>query len=343
VTGVPGHVLDAFALAGAVLEPIEIGLINRTFEVRADGAPRFVLQRLHRIFGGAVCLDLEAIASHVAGKGLATPQLVRTIDGRAFVDSEDGAWRLLTFVPGRTLVAIGEPRQAFEAARLAGRFHSAVGDLEHAFHFTRAGVHDTAAHLARLERWLGEGRAHAEHALNAPIAEQILAHARTLDPLPETRRRIVHGDLKISNVRFDEAATHAIALLDLDTLAHGTLAYEIGDALRSWTNKGGESVADARPDEAIFRAAIEGYASAGSQIDPDERESLVLGLETIATELSARFAIDAWEDSYFGWDAARHPSRTTHDRVRATSQLALARAVRAERSRFESIVRASFA
>lgn len=341
MNGAPHHVLDAYALAGAALEPIEVGLINRTFEVRQHGEPRFVLQRLHRIFGGSVCLDLEAIATHVAGKGLVTPRLVRTQSGEPFVDSPEGPWRLLTYVPGRTLVAIGDPRQAYEAARLAGRFHSAVADLEHAFHFTRAGVHDTAAHLARLSSWLTEGVDHADHALNVPIADAILAHAATLAPLPTVRQRIVHGDLKISNVRFDERATTAVALLDLDTLAHGTLAYEIGDALRSWTNKGGESEADARPDEAIFRAAIEGYASAATRIDPDERDGLVLGFETIATELAARFAIDAWEDSYFGWDASRHASRRAHDRVRATSQLALARAVRADRALWESIVHAA--
>jgi Ser/Thr protein kinase RdoA (MazF antagonist) len=343
VTGVPRHVLEAFALTDAVLEPIEIGLINRTFEVRVDGRSRYVLQRLHHIFAGNVCLDLEAVASHIAEKGLTTPRLVRAQDGSPFVASSDGAWRLLTYVPGRTLVAIGEPRQAFEAARLAGRFHAAVADLDHTFHFTRAGVHDTAAHLARLEGWLVRGAAHPDHAVNAPIAEAILAHARTLEPLAKLRERIVHGDLKISNVRFDESVTTAIALLDLDTLAHGTLAYELGDALRSWTNTGGESEADARPDEAIFRAAMEGYASAETAIDPDERASLVLGFETIATELAARFAIDAWEDSYFGWDASRHASRRAHDRVRALSQLALARAVRRDRALWESIVESALA
>ncbi len=339
MSGVPSEVLEAFALRDAALEPIEIGLINRTLRVVERGEPRYVLQRLHRIFAGSVCLDLEAVASHVAARGLSTPRLVRTRAGDAFVRTDEGAWRLLTWVPGRTLVAISDPRQAFEAARLAGRFHSAVADLRHTFHFTRAGVHDTPAHLARLERWIADGRGHPEHALNAPIAEAILAHARTLEPLPRARERIVHGDLKISNVRFDDDLSSAIALLDLDTLAHGTLAYELGDALRSWTNVGGESEADARADEAIFRAAMEGYAASGHPIDESERESLVLGFETIATELAARFAIDAWEDSYFGWDPSRHPSRCAHDRVRASSQLALARAVRRDRAAWEAIVR----
>ena len=73
-----------------------------------------------------------------------------------------------------------------------------------------------------------------------------------------------------------------------------------------------------------------------------ELQSLVLGLETVTTELAARFAIDAWEDRYFGWDATRYPSRRAHDRARAVSQLALAVSARNERAPLEAIVRATF-
>jgi Ser/Thr protein kinase RdoA (MazF antagonist) len=333
----PSSVLAAFGLDAAELHPIEIGLINTTFEVRDGGEARYVLQRLHPVFAGEVCLDLEAIASHVARRGLMSPQLVRARDGRAFVRDE-GDWRLITFVPGRTITAITDARQAYEAARLASRFHAAVADLAHTFHFTRGGVHDTAAHLARLEGWLDRGRGHAEHDENARIAEAILSHAARLAPLPALPARIVHGDLKISNVRFDDALHSAVALLDLDTLAHGTIAFELGDALRSWTNRGGESAEAARADEEILRAAMEGYASGGARLERIEQETIVLGLETVATELAARFAVDAWEDAYFGWDRARYPSRRAHDRARATSQLALARAVGDRRGDLERIV-----
>ena len=59
--------------------------------------------------------------------------------------------------------------------------------------------------------------------------------------------------------------------------------------------------------------------------DPDERDAIVLGVETIATELASRFARDDVEDRYFGWDPAKYASRPEHNRARAASQLALAR------------------
>lgn len=338
MTSLPGAVRDAYELEDADVTPIEIGLINQTFDVVRLRSPRLVVQRLHAIFGGEVCLDLEAIATHVGAAGLATPRLVRTRAGDPFVRVDDGVWRAITYVPGRTLTSVDEPRVAFEAALLAARFHRAVSDLDHAFHFTRAGVHDTAAHLAKLERWLVEGRSHPEHAENARVAEAILAHARTLEPLPSSRSRIVHGDLKISNVRFDDTLEHAVALLDLDTLAHGTIAFELGDALRSWAQRGTESAADARADRDVVHAAMAGYAAGGFRLEPDERGSIVLGLETVSTELAARFAVDAWEDSYFAWDKTRYASRREHDRCRATSQLALATSVQRDRSELEAIV-----
>jgi hypothetical protein len=56
-----------------------------------------------------------------------------------------------------------------------------------------------------------------------------------------------------------------------------------------------------------------------------------VGLETVCIELAARFAVDAFDDRYFGWDPARFPSRRLHNLVRARGQLALGVDVRAAR------------
>ncbi len=333
----PARVVHGYGLEGATVTPVTVGLINQTFEVTRPDGDKCIVQRLHEIFAGEVCLDLEALSAHVAAAGLVTPRLVRTRDGAAFLDEDGATWRAITFVPGRTALVVERPELAYEAARLAGRFHAALAGVEHRFHFTRSGVHDTAAHLARLARWHDEGSERPGHDENAAIAASILEHARTIEPLPALPTRIVHGDLKISNVRFDEALTKAVALLDLDTLARGTLAFELGDALRSWAQRGAESEAAASADTAIVEAAMRGYAASGFPITLEERASIVLGFETIAMELAARFAIDAWEDRYFGWDASRFPTRVAHDRARARGQLALARSVRARRAELERV------
>lgn len=330
---------------GYLIEPdaevaaIEIGLINRTYRVtRTRVEPRtIVLQRLHPSFRGEVNRDFDAITAHLAGMGVTTPRLVPTTSGALWIDTSEGAWRAQTFLEGRVVSVVSEPRIARAAGAAAGRFHVAVADLRHTFHFTRPGAHDTARHLAQLRAQLV---AHAEHAQLAsirPVAERILAHA--LPPIAALPERIIHGDLKLTNVLFDETLSEAVALLNLDTLAHGTLAVELGDALRSWANPAGESAERAHVELSIVEAALAGYAEhAGALLTDAERSALPAGLETIALELASRFCTDALEERYFGWDSQRYGSRGEHNLVRARSQLALAESVRGSRAELAAIV-----
>ena len=334
---IPTSVREAFLLGGARAEPVAIGWINRTLIVDR-GADRLVVQRLHPAFGGAVNLDVDALTAHLAAKGLTTPRLVRTTDGRAFVEHE-GVWRALTFVEGRTLSAL-DAAHARGAARLLARFHRALADADHTFHFTRPGAHDTPAHLAKLERLL-EGPVDSRL---APLATAILARGRALPDLTGLPIRIIHGDPKATNVLFENDSPTARALVDLDTLAHGTLAVELGDALRSWCNATDESDGGARVDAAIFEAALEGYAEgAAGTLDDAEIDAIVPGVETISLELASRFAADVIEDRYFGWDASRFPSRVEHNLARTRAQLALAESIDAQRASLEAIVRRAFA
>jgi len=338
----PAEVVRAFGLEHATFEPIDVGLINRTFRVFVDGRPERVLQRQHAAFRGEVNLDIEAITRHLAERGIGVPRLLRTPDGRAWFEHEGRAWRMLEHLEGITVSRVERPSLARAGAELVGRFHAAIDGFEHTFHFTRPGAHDTPAHLARLEAALGLHAGHPAIEEVRPVAEAILRHE--LPRIPPTRTRIIHGDLKISNVLFQRDADVAVALLDLDTFQHGTLAIELGDALRSWCNPAGESAEQVKVDVEIFRAAIEGYAATAHELlDAEEIASIVPGLETIALELSSRFALDALEDRYFAWDATRYPSRTAHDLVRARSQLALARSAKALRLELQAIVDRAFA
>jgi Ser/Thr protein kinase RdoA (MazF antagonist) len=336
---IPPHVLDAFGWADASHSPITVGLINETHRIETSDGARFVLQRLHPVFSAEVNLDIEVITRHLAERGLTTPLLVRTRAGATHVlDDEARPWRALTFVEGRCVSEIRTPALARAAGAMAGRFTRATHDLTHTFAFTRAGVHDTAAHLAKLERLraasdevsLVEARA---------LASEILSHASELPALDGLPLRIVHGDLKASNLLFAHERDEAVCLVDLDTMAHGTVATEMGDALRSWTNPRGEDDARGEVDAAVFSAAVEGYlAEAGDVLGADERACFARGLETIATELASRFCADVFEDRYFGWNRDRYASRRAHNLVRARSQLSLARSARARRAELEALV-----
>ncbi len=335
--GVPPEVAAAWGWRAEQATPLSGGLINDTFVVRDDaGANVACLQRLHAIFAGEVNLDIEAVTAHVAARGLVTPRLIRTRADRAWLDHDGRAWRALTWVDGASVHHVPAPAWAESAGELVGRFHRALADLQHDYAFVRAGVHDTAAHLARLRAHAASAEVDVEA---AELARAIAAAAAAVPELPDTARRHVHGDLKISNVMFAGGA--ARCLVDLDTVARGTLAFELGDAMRSWCNPRGEDAGSVAFDLDIFRAAMRGYrAVADAIVTRAERRSIVIGLETVCLELAARFANDVIEDRYFGWDAAWFPSRRAHNLVRARGQLALGLAVRRARDEAMAIVEA---
>jgi Ser/Thr protein kinase RdoA (MazF antagonist) len=323
------RVLCAFSgLEGASIAALGRGLINQTFLVTTE-RERFVLQRLAPIFAPEINDNIAAVTAVLAAAGLATPRLVPTRDGHLWVDlGASGVWRMQTFVAGHSFDKLQSPAQAKSASELLARFHRAVCELDHRFVGLREGVHDTAKHLDRLRRAL---TVHAGHRLLSqvvPLAETILARTERLEPLPSLPPLIGHGDLKLNNILFAgeraPASEAAVCLIDLDTVGPLLLAHEVGDAWRSWCNPSGEDATSATVDLAVMAASFEGYTAAiGRPLSKDERLALLGGVEWISIELASRFATDALDESYFGWDPGRHASRGEHNLVRARGQLSL--------------------
>ena len=124
-----------------------------------------------------------------------------------------------------------------------------------------------------------------------------------------------------------------LCLIDLDTVGPGLLAFELGDAWRSWCNRHGEDQPQAAFDLGILAASLDGYrAGIGRPLQDDERRALLLGLEWVSLELAVRFCTDALEESYFGWDPEAFPTRGDHNLVRAQGQWSLHEAVVASRA-----------
>lgn len=358
-------VLAHFGLEEATLTPIRAGLINTTLRVdSARGA--FVLQRLHPIFRPELHHDIEAITAELAAAGLPTPRLVRTHAGALWVEIEEppegpapggaapvasdragapaplGCWRLQTALPGETIQRVERPAQAEAAGALLGRFHRSLARCAHAFRFTRQ-AHGLPRHRAALAEAVAAHPRHRLAAELAPLAEALLAWTDGRPGFDDLPRRVTHGDPKISNVLF-WPGDQAYALIDLDTLGRLDLPTELGDALRSWCNPAGEDGAAPALDLPRFEAALTGYArETAGFVTAEERDRLVEGAAVIAAELACRFAADALNESYFGWDAARFPGRGEHNLHRARGQWALACSVEGQRAAAEAAVARAFA
>ncbi|MFT5355713.1 MAG: Ser/Thr protein kinase RdoA (MazF antagonist) [Polyangiales bacterium] len=320
------RVLSAFDLNSAKATPITMGLINETFRIDArEGS--YALQRLHPAFAGTLNDDLDAITTRVDGAGIPTPRLLRTTDGAAFVGDEGNAWRMITWLEGEAFHATDGPDKLASAGRLVARFHGALIGMEHEFAFSRPGAHDTAAHRGRLAERAKKPHPRAD--VLVPLASAITGYP--LARLPKLPKRIVHGDLKFSNILF--RGDEAVALVDLDTLQWGNVVVELGDALRSWCNPQGEDTNEPHFRRDYYDAAIGGYFDeVGPWLSDAERAAIPLGPERIALELSSRFCLDAFEESYFRWDEKRFGSSSEHNEMRARAQLFLAKSAEAQLS-----------
>lgn len=136
-------------------------------------------------------------------------------------------------------------------------------------------------------------------------------------------KHVIHADLKISNVVFDNG--RAVGIIDFDTLLWHYPAVDLGDAYRSWCNRTAEDDPHATFDTTLFDAAEAGYAEGrGVALNLETRNLHLRATKLIALELASRFLIDVVRDNYFGYDPKRYPSRKAHNLARAVGQFHLA-------------------
>ncbi len=324
----PGAALAAWGREGPVRRSPDDGLINRTWLV--GDPPQAVLQWVNPIFDPLMHRDIAAVTERLAAAGVPAPRLLPTAAGGLWAEREDGCWRLMSHLPGRTVHRLGSRRHAAAAGGIVGRFHAALAGFRHDFEGRPRDIHDTPARIVELEAALDGAGGH-------PLA----------DPCRRLGAAIVgdwtrwDGDLKISNLRFDDAG-EAVGILDLDTLGPMRLACEMGDAWRSWCNPAGEDDPDnARFDVGLFAASARAWLAHGPALEASERRALVPGIERICLELAARFCADAVANAYFREDRERFPGPPgSHNLLRARGQLALARSARAARAACEALVAA---
>ncbi len=326
-------------LVGRPVEVVSSGLINDTFVVGGSRDHRVILQRLHRVFDETVNIDIQAVTQRLTEQRLVTPELVLTDEGQTWVGYEGEIWRALTYIPGISHEYMIDAGMAREAGNITARFHSALADFDYEHKFSRGSVHDTTRHLESLRAALAQHRDHFAYSRVAKMAAEVLRESDNLVDLSGLPLRQAHGDLKISNIRFDNDG-HAICLIDLDTMAKMSWPLEMGDALRSWCNPRPEDERSAALDLAILEAALAGYGEhAPAYLTTTEKAALVSGLSQITLELTARFLADALTESYFAWDPTRYGSRSGHNQARARAMWALYSDIQLHREAAEQLVR----
>jgi Ser/Thr protein kinase RdoA (MazF antagonist) len=307
------------------LRPLSGGLLHQSFHLRV-GDVEYVLQRVSDVFAPEIHDNIQAVTAHLAAHGLPAAPLLPTRQGELSVElGALGRWRLMPHLGGVAFDTLQSTEQARSAGALVGRFHAALRDFRAPLAPMGIPYRDTSRVLRTLRAALESHRSHRLAAEVTPLGIRVLEAFESIGSAPDVPLRVIHGDLKLSNLLFESAEgpgrERAFALVDLDTLMQGTLWMELGDAWRSWCNPAGEDAAEVGFEMDFFEASVRGFREGHADVlSQGECDSLDTAPERLALELCARFVTDALEECYFGWDSARFPGRGEHNARRAFGQ-----------------------
>jgi len=284
------EMLAAFGVGGyRAHHPIAVGTINTNLRVETDAEQLFL-----RINEGKSEDDVwreAAIVAHAAAQGVPTPVPRAASDGLAFARWRGEFLSLFPWVAGRTLAR----------AKLTPAHAAAVGDALAKLHLASAGFPDHSPGRyeppeieARLARIAALGR--PDLAAAVQVLEPELAALRE-ERIADIPVGIIHGDLFVDNVMFDDSGVLA-ALIDFEQASWGRFAYDVAVTTLAF----GYGRDDFRPE--IVRALIDAYVAARPVTDA-ERAAFGAELRFVA----CRFAVTRITDVHLKREAGAAPGK----------------------------------
>ncbi|MGV4529211.1 phosphotransferase enzyme family protein [Ornithobacterium rhinotracheale] len=318
------------------LQKNEMGHINTTYVLR-DAQGAYVLQKFNtNIFEQpeVIVENMLKLADHLEAKkyphAILRPK--KTVRGDYLVEGENGVWRVIPFIENTQCIeTVESPEQAYEVAKFIGEFHSYVCDLDvEGLKEPIPGFINFAKRMQDYEQSLNNATPNRkELALEAiTIVEELKEIPKkwleitSQDGFP---KRLIHADPKISNILLSaDDKNKPVAVIDLDTLMPGTILYDFGDMVRSYTNTRDED--DPTPNnfskenyEAIKKGFLENLKD---KLTPQELENFDLAGATVVYIQAVRFLTD-----FLNGDVYYAVKRENHNLDRTMNQLNLLKGI----------------
>jgi hypothetical protein len=354
--------VDAFQLKGKLvnIRCQHSGNINDTYVAETDffGEQReYIVQRVnHKVFSSpdTVAENVCKVTDHIEKKLRASNtedfrrkvmRYYRKTDGSYYHVTPDGNyWRVLSYVYGAVSIDFADIPHLFEAGIAFGEFQNHLSDFPAEtlvetikdFHNTPKRYEDLrAAAKADVAGRLDEVREEYDWLMSMEASAVMLCEMSDRGELP---LRVTHNDTKSNNVMFDAESGKHLAVIDLDTVMPGLVAYDFGDAIRFAANPGGEDNEDLSKiylDIEYYTAFAEGFVPCvNGKITPLEVQTLPDGVLAITLELAARFLTD-----YLNGDVYFKCKKPFHNLIRTKAQIALAKDVVVKMPKLRSCLR----
>jgi len=346
--GLANDIKNAFGIGGETVkaEAFGNGNINDTYLVyiqSGDSVARYIFQRVNRaVFTNPedIAKNVSGVTTHIANKlRLAGEKDIerrvvkyyRNISGGYYHITESGDyWRVMSYIYDSVCFETADNTLLFNTGVAFGEFQRLLSDFPaETLCVTIPDFHNTPARYAQLALAAGadafsrlcEVKAEYDYLLSQSENACRLCRLADSGAIP---LRVVHNDTKCNNVMFDAKTGRNLAVVDLDTVMPGLIAYDFGDAVRFAANPGGEDCEDLSEvflDTDAFAAFARGYVGQiRGSVSRFELDTLADGVLAVTLELAARFLTDyLCGDSYFKCKKERH------NLIRARAQIALAR------------------
>ena len=348
------NIAQQFAIEGDILsiEPLGEGFINDTYVVKTAGsAPDYILQRKnHNVFPDVPGMmdNILAVTEHIKRK-VADPMretltVIRSKDGKLYVESEGNFWAVCIFIPDTaTYDRADSPELAYQGGLGIGRFQALLSDFDKPLNETIKGFHNIRW---RFEQW--------DAMLKADPMGRVKELATEIEWIESRREQmmnfwalvedgtipthVTHNDTKISNILFDKPTGKVLCAIDLDTVMSSTSLNDFGDAIRSYANTGAEddkNLDNVEMSLEMFRAYAEGYLSEQrATMSASELEWLAFSAIYITFEQVLRFLMDYMDGEKY-WKTAY----TGHTLVRTHAQYKLLQSMERQYAQMQAIIK----
>ena len=257
--------------------------------------------------------NIELVTEHLRRKSpdpRSVLTLIRTKDGKSYLEADDGYWRVFRFVEDSICLQQPESDADFyESAVGFGTFQQLLSDFPaEKLHETIPNFHNTPDRYRALLETLTRDPMHRaaqvqpeiEFALARQAEMAALQNALDAGELP---LRVTHNDTKLNNVLFDAKTRRALCIIDLDTVMPGSALYDYGDSIRFGAATAAEDERELDKMEMSlerFRVFTRGYVRACPGLTQKELELLPLGAKVMTMECGVRFLTDHIDgDNYF--------------------------------------------
>lgn len=303
-------IIEKFQIKGVVKKalPIEVGHINHTYKILTQYQQEtfaYVLQKINtQIFKEPVGLmeNIEKVGIHLQQNNYPKDILfpIQSLDKQSFFkDNQNKYWRIFPFIENtETINEVETEEQAYAASFVFGEYTSSLANFNaQELNETIPDFHNTSLRYRQFFNSQKKASENRKKAASKSISD-LFQYRYLLDPLKSMKLpiRVVHNDTKINNILFDTETGNAVCVIDLDTLMPGSLLYDYGDMVRTFTPPVDENNKDldwVYVRKNILTALTKGYQDGlKDNLTSLEKSLLLYGAKLTIFEQALRFLTD---------------------------------------------------